>query len=130
MRPLLDTCTFLWLINDAGKLPVEVRNLICSARSEVWLSTVSNWEISVKETLGKLVFPEPARDYIPKQRVAHQLGSLPLDERAVGHLSQLPPLHRDPFDRMLICQSIENNLSLVTSDPLIRRYPIKTHWAT
>lgn len=63
-----------------------------------------------------------------EQRKLHQIESLPLDEASSLHLPSLPILHRDPFDRMLICQAIEHNLEILTPDPLIRQYSIKTIW--
>jgi PIN domain nuclease of toxin-antitoxin system len=65
---------------------------------------------------------------VPRQRERHQIDSLPLEESAIAHLPKLPSHHRDPFDRMLICQSIEHDLVLVTSDDAIRAYPVKLFW--
>jgi len=61
-------------------------------------------------------------------RERHGVASLALDESAVSHLSKLPAFHRDPFDRMLVCQAIEHDLVLVTSDEQVRQYPVKTTW--
>lgn len=88
------------------------------------LSVVSVWEISVKHSLGKLALPTPLDRFISTQRELHGISVLPLDERAVFHLHKLPSLHRDPFDRMLICQAIEHGLVLVTVDEAVRRYPV------
>ncbi len=128
MRLLLDTCTFLWVISDDPKLSGRARNLFENEENEVFLSSVSFWEINVKYQLGKLPLPESPKRYIPMQRSNHGIETLPLGEAAISHLLTLPSIHKDPFDRMLVCQAIEGNMSLLTSDPLIQDYPVKTEW--
>lgn len=68
--------------------------------------------------------PESPEKYSPKQRDRHQISSLALDENSVVQLSKLPPLHRDPFDRMLICQALQNSLTIATVDAAVRAYPV------
>lgn len=128
MRLLLDTCTFLWLISDDDILSAKARNLFQMPENEVFLSSVSFWEISVKYQIGKLPLPENPKHYIPRKRDQHQIETLSLHEDAVQHLSSLPDIHRDPFDRMLICQAIQNDMVLLTPDPLIHKYPVKVDW--
>lgn len=128
MRLLLDTCTFLWFIARDARLPQSLVEKIGSPDNEVFLSAISLWEASVKQKLGKIVLPEDAGEYLPKQRQRHQIESLALDEDSVTHLKRLPELHRDPFDRILICQALEKAFTLVTPDEAIRQYPIKTLW--
>ena len=84
---------------------------------------VSLWEALVKHRLGKLPLPYPPETYLPTQRIRHQMASLPLDEASVCQLATLPSVHRDPFDRMLICQAIEHVLTIVTVDPVFEAYP-------
>ena len=130
MKYLLDTCTFLWLIWDEPELSSRSRDVIRNRDHELFLSPVSQWEALVKHRAGKLEIrtQEPAWRHFVDQRERHGILSLPLDEIALGHLAKLPNHHRDPFDRMLICQAIESGLAILTSDPLIRRYPVKTEW--
>ncbi len=92
------------------------------------LSAVSAWELSVKHGLGKLPLPSTLDRFVAEERERHGIATLPLNERAVFHLHKLPQLHRDPFDRMLICQAIEHDCVLFTPDPLIIQYPIRTQW--
>lgn len=96
--------------------------------NEVLLSAVSVWELSVKHALGKLPLPSPLDRFVMDERERHGIAALALNERAVLHLHKLPSLHRDPFDRMLICQAIEHNCVLLTPDPLISQYPVRTRW--
>ncbi len=126
MRLLLDTCIFLWYISGDKRLSDSLREMICDPENEVFLSSVSLWESIVKYQLGKLPLPKPPAEYLPEQRSRHHISSLPVDEDSVIQLSKLLPLHRDPFDRMLICQAIEHDLTLVTTDNIIRSYPVRT----
>jgi PIN domain nuclease of toxin-antitoxin system len=124
MRILLDTHIFLWFISGDTQLSTDVRDAIRDPANEVYLSAVSLWEAIVKYQLGKLPLPEHPETYLPKQRDLHQIASLPLDESSVIQLAKLPPLHRDPFDRMLICQALQYYLTLATVDTAIRAYSV------
>lgn len=104
MRLLLDTSTFLWLINDAPELSDRAREGIVDPGNEVFLSSVSAWEIAVKSALRKLPLPRSADRLVPEERERHAIESLPLDEESTLQLVRLPRLHRDPFDRMLVCR--------------------------
>ena len=128
MKLLLDTHAFLWFVSGDDRLPLATRDLIRSAEHEVWLSAVSIWEVVVKQRIGRLPLPAPAWSYVTRQRARHGIDALALDEAAIEHLDKLPDVHRDPFDRMLICQAIQNDLQIVTDDQAICRYPIKTLW--
>lgn len=124
MKILLDTCEFLWLVSGDAKLSASVSAAIRDPNNQVFLSTVSFWEISVKHGLGKLPLPQPPAQFIPAQREKHLIASLALDETAVAQLGALPALHRDPFDRMLVCQAQAHGLILASYDPIIRQYPV------
>lgn len=128
MKCLLDTCTFLWVISDSRELSPAARELFIDPNNEMLLSAVSVWELSVKHALGKLPMPSSLDRFIVEQRERHRIAALPLDECAVVHLHKLPALHRDPFDRMLVCQAIEHDCVLLTPDPLITQYPVRTQW--
>ena len=124
MKILLDTHIFLWFISDDTKLSTDIRNSIRNLDNEVYLSAISIWEAVVKYQLGKLPLPEHPGTYLPKQRDLHQIDSLALDETSVVQLAKLPPLHRDPFDRMLICQALQNDLTIATVDTAVRAYSV------
>ena len=129
MKFLLDTCVFLWFIQRDSRLPLSLTKLIIDPENEIWLSVVSLWECFIKEQTGRLTFPPPSSTYLPAQRERHQIQSLTLDEASVAHLPKLPRHHRDPFDRILICQAMEHGMTIITPDDLITRYPGKTIWA-
>jgi PIN domain nuclease of toxin-antitoxin system len=124
MKILLDTHIFLWFISGDTQLSTDVRDAIRDPDNEVYLSAVSVWEAIVKYQLGKLPLPEHPETYLPKQRELHQIASLALDEISVVQLSKLPPFHRDPFDRMLICQALQNGLTIATVDAAVRAYSV------
>ena len=128
MRILLDTVTFLWAVTDAVELSEAARELFSDPDNDVFLSSVSAWEITVKNSIGRLPLPESPPKFIPTQRKQHDIESLPLDEEATLYLSRLPSLHRDPFDRMLVCQAIVEHLVILTPDDLINQYPVRTLW--
>ena len=124
MKILLDTHIFLWFISGDSRLSEDVRDVIRDLDNEIYLSIVSIWESIVKYQLGKLPLPEAPETYLPKQRDLHQIVNLDLDESSVIQLAKLPPLHRDPFDRMLICQALQNSLTITTVDAAVRAYPV------
>ena len=128
MRILLDTCTFLWIITDAPDLSTSARELFRDPANDVFLSVVSTWEIALKNALGRLPLPESPERFVPDQRERHGIESLPLEENATLHLTRLPDIHKDPFDRMLICQAIIHSMALMTSDELILQYPVRSTW--
>ncbi|MDA0838043.1 MAG: type II toxin-antitoxin system VapC family toxin [Planctomycetota bacterium] len=124
MKLLLDTSVFLWFISGDQKLSLVANEAILNPENDVFLSVVSLCEVIVKHDLGKLPLPSPPESYIPSQRAKHAIQSLGLDESSVQRLPALPSIHRDPFDRMLICQAIHHDLTLVTTDSTIRSYPV------
>jgi PIN domain nuclease of toxin-antitoxin system len=124
MKILLDTHIFLWFISGDSRLSTDVRDAIRNPDNEIYLSVVSVWESIVTYQLGKLPLPESPETYLPKQRNLHQIASLALDETSVAQLANLPPLHRDPFDRMLICQAVQNGLIIATVDAAVRAYSV------
>ena len=124
MRVLLDTHVFLWFIAADARLPRDLQVLVSDPANDVYLSAVSLWEAIIKHALGKLPLPQDPGLYLPEQRRLHGIAALPLTERSVAKLAALPPLHRDPFDRMLVCQALDNGLVLATLDPAVRAYPV------
>ncbi len=128
MKFLLDTCTFLWLAADADEVPSRVRDLCADEANELYLSAVSAWEIAVKHRLGRLPLPAPPARFVVEEREALGSLALPLDEESALHLLRLPLLHRDPFDRMLVCQALVHGLAILTPDPLVAQYPARVVW--
>ena len=109
-------------------LSARARELFVDPDNEVYLSAVSAWEIALKHAAGRLPLPEPPERFVPAERSRHGIDTLDLDEETALHVGRLPPLHRDPFDRMLVCQAIVHGLVILGPDPLISQYPIRTAW--
>jgi len=128
LKLLLDTCTFLWIVRGEKSLPDTVRSTFSEPENEIYLSVISVWEINLKYQLGKLPLPLPPEHFVPEQREKHFITSLELTEADILHLANLPNVHKDPFDRMLVCQAIEQALTILTPDPLVRQYPIRSLW--
>jgi len=124
MRLLLDTHVFLWFISGDRQLPGRWRELIQDPGNEVYLSVVSLWEAIIKHQMGKLPLPESPDSYLPAQRDRHRISNLNLDEPSVARLVKLPALHKDPFDRMLVCQALHHGLTLATLDGAILDYEV------
>lgn len=125
---LLDTCTFLWWAAADAQVPQSLQTTLRDPEQRVCLSVVSAWEIMVKFRAGKLPLPAPPETYVADRRKRLSIEALPLSESEVAFLAKLPDLHRDPFDRMLICQAMANRAALVTPDAAIRQYPCLTVW--
>jgi PIN domain nuclease of toxin-antitoxin system len=128
MRLLLDTVTFLDSALSTSDLSAKARDLIRDAENELFVSIVSLWEITIKHSLGKLELPAAPDRFIPENQIKLGVDLLPLDSESVFQLSRLPPLHRDPFDRALICQAIVHGMVILTPDERIARYPLRVAW--
>ncbi len=124
MKLLLDTHIFLWYISADPKLPAAYLAAIRDPANEVFLSAASVWEAVIKYDLGKLPLPAPPAEYLPRQRIAHGIAALSIDEGAMPHLAGTPPLHRDPFDRMLVAQALQHGLTIATVDAAVMAYPV------
>jgi len=124
MRLLLDTNIFIWWTEDSPKLYKTIRDAIADPVSELYLSTASVWEIVIKHQLGKLTFPEPLDQTIPHAMAHYGLGRVPIELTHLFKLHQLPPHHRDPFDRLIFAQALFEGFTLATSDALARNYNV------
>ena len=126
MKVLLDTHAFIWAITDERRLSPRARSLIAS--SELWWSVVSLWEAIQKAQVGKLSLPLPAGPMLTGELSSNHVRLLPVSLSHVLRVEELPLHHRDPFDRLLIAQSIEEKWPIVTADPWFSRYPVDVIW--
>ena len=124
---LLDTCTFLWLLDDPAKLSSTARETLRS-EPRFFVSVISAWEIQIKFNEGKLHLRRPPQTWWHQETARRSLHELSLDSDAVMLLSRLPDAHSDPFDRMLICQALARGLTIITPDPLIHSYRVPVLW--
>lgn len=124
MNLLLDTHIFLWYISQDNRLSSQQISAIQNPENAVYLSVISIWEVAIKHQLGKLQLPSPVANFLSTQRNAHHILSLSLGESSIQHLATLDQHHRDPFDRMLICQALEHGLTIVTVDHVFSAYNV------
>ena len=123
MKILLDTHIFIWLIDEDNRLDSLWREEIKNPQNQIFLSVASVWECVIKYQIGKLNFPQSPDIYLPQKRKEYLIKSLPINEESLSHLRQLPLLHKDPFDRLLISQSLQDDLTIMTEDNAILTYP-------
>lgn len=129
MEILLDTHTFLWWSLQPEKLPPLVLRALQDPGNRIFFSAVSSWEAQIKIGLGKLILVESLRKIVERELVQNSWEVLPVTLHHTWKLEQLPPLHKDPFDRLLVAQALAENLFIATRDPLICAYPdIKIIW--
>jgi PIN domain nuclease of toxin-antitoxin system len=125
VKILLDTSAFLWAITEDPRLKKSQRAAFASEANELFLSVASVWKILIKAGLGKLAIPLPAAAYIHRQMEQNRIVSLGIQGRHLVELERLPPLHRDPFDRMIVAQARAEGWPVMTGDREIGRYGVK-----
>src|SRR2546423_1309556 len=126
MKVLLDTNTFLWGLSAPEKLSPAARKAVAS--TERLLSVASIWEVLIKVRIGKLTLPIPAGEYLTSQMSINGVSVLSIELDHVLKIENLPMHHRDPFDRILIAQSMEEDWPVITSDPVFKKYPVRVIW--
>src|SRR5215470_3225834 len=127
MKAIIDTHAFLWLIAGDRRTSQRARDIFVSP-SDLLLSIASVWEILIKAQSGKLDIPRPAGPYVLRKLADNHIEILPISIDQLLALERLPLHHRDPFDRILISQALEENLPIVTSDRHFSRYPVEVIW--
>jgi len=128
MRVLLDTCTFIWLCAEPSRLSASATQILSRRDVSPALSHVSLLEITLKWTAGKIILPDPPRQWIGEQADMWHMELLPITPDDIYCSSELPRLHADPFDRLLVATAIGRRLSLLTPDEWLKRYPVSCIW--
>ena len=122
---IIDTHILLWLLSDPGKLPETAKKIV--QEDNLCISMASLWEIAIKQSNGKLVLP-----FSPEELSAicteRDIAIMQILPTHLNKLRNLPKIHRDPFDRLIICQSLAENIPILTHDEKIPLYPVKTMW--
>lgn len=122
---LLDTHVFLWLQTEPERLGRHLK-IIEDSGTDLLLSAASSWEITIKHGLGKLALPEPPQEYVPERIRLGGLVGLPVEHSHALAVSSLPPLHHDPFDRLIVAQAKLLDVPVITADPAVMQYEIET----
>jgi len=128
MKLLLDTVTFLDAAFRPKDLSKRAKDLLRDPESDLFLSVASCWEIAIKYSAGKLFLPQSPAQFVRENRARLGTETLPVDEESALHVTLLPDIHKDPFDRILICQAIVHGMLLLTPDERIARYPVRSAW--
>jgi len=128
VRILLDTHVFLWWVLEDPRLSPIARETIADPDVDVLVSPVSAWEIAIKAADKRLDLPEPSLTYVPSRMAANHFHELPITMDHCLRTAQLPGIHGDPFDRLLVAQALAEDLPLVTGDPAISMYDVETIW--
>lgn len=128
MRALLDTHAFLWWTTDSPRLSDRAREVIADGRNELFFSAASGWEIAIKAGLGRLEVPEDLGRFMSEQLSRNAFEVLPVHLSHALRVHALPDHHRDPFDRLLVAQSLLEELPILSADPRIAFYPVEVVW--
>jgi PIN domain nuclease of toxin-antitoxin system len=129
LRLLLDTHCWLWMRAEPARFSESSLELLRDPGSELSLSAASAWEIAIKYVAGKLRLPEPPSVFVDRRIGEDRLLSLPISHLHALRAGELPPHHRDPFDRVLIAQAQLERLTLLTADRELAKYDVPIHWA-
>jgi PIN domain nuclease of toxin-antitoxin system len=128
MNYLLDTHSFLWFIIDDKALTTKAKTLIEDPNNVIFLSIASIWEMAIKTSLGKLSIPQPFTVFIDSQMNTNNFSLLSIKPDHTGIIATLPFHHRDPFDRLLIAQALDEKMPLVSNERLFDLYGIQREW--
>jgi len=128
MNFLIDTHVFLWMAAEPEKLSVKAEECIMNTDNALYLSIVSLWEMQIKTQLGKLALDVALDELWRKQQTQSDILLLLTKEEHVWELGNLPQLHSDPFDRLLIAQSRHEDMALISADGIVSKYETKVVW--
>ena len=128
MRVLIDTHVFLWWVEGDRRLPTRARTALADPDNECLFSLASVWELAIKSALGKIKLALPVRRYVVENAAANGFRMLDIGLAHVGRVESLAKHHGDPFDRLLVAQSLEDSLPIVTADPIFRKYGVRRIW--
>ena len=128
MKYLLDTQAFIWMTDRPERLTPTAADALADAGNDLLVSHVSAWEMQIKHGLGKLRLSVDPLTMARREADANSVMLLPITLDHIAGLSRLPPIHRDPFDRLLIAQARHEGLTVVTADEEIPKYTVPTLW--
>ncbi|MCC5899899.1 MAG: type II toxin-antitoxin system VapC family toxin [Phormidium sp. BM_Day4_Bin.17] len=128
MRLLLDAHTVLWFFMGNSRLSDKVRDLVEDGHNHKLISVATVWEMSIKQSQNKLTLEKTASDYIEEKIRLDDFELLPIQLNHLRILSSLPFYHKDPFDRLLIAQAMQENIPILSKDMAFNAYPIQRIW--
>ena len=125
---LLDTHTLIWWVDNSEKLSPLARETLSLIENTCYFSLVSSWEMTIKSSINKLKLALPVRDYVAQHLAANDFKQLNITLNHVTKVEKLPWHHRDPFDRLLLAQALEEKLTIISADKIFDRYEVKRLW--
>ncbi|XGV99573.1 MAG: type II toxin-antitoxin system VapC family toxin [Leptolyngbya sp. BL-A-14] len=128
MKLLLDTHTFLWFIEGSSNLSNTARSLIEDAKNQRFLSVASLWEMSIKVSMSKLMLQMSFTDLVTQQVYGNAINLLEIRAEHLDELAKMPFHHKDPFDRLIVAQSIVDNMAVLSKDSAFGSYPVTLLW--
>ncbi|MGB8986828.1 MAG: type II toxin-antitoxin system VapC family toxin [Candidatus Sulfotelmatobacter sp.] len=128
MKYLIDTVIWLWSIDSVDKMNATCRRILEDGLEEIYFSAATAWELSIKARLGKLRLPGSPAQCIPAFMARQGLRPLPVTHLHAVAVYDLPPHHRDPFDRLIIAQATVEGLTVMTSDRAFQKYSVDVLW--
>jgi len=128
MNYLLDTHTLLWIVTDDNQLSSKAMKIFLDEKNEIFISIASLWEIAIKVSLDRLELGQPLSDFYYKHIVGNRISLLEIKVEHLAVLENLEYHHRDPFDRLIVCQSFVEEIPVLSSDKTFSKYPIKRIW--
>jgi PIN domain nuclease of toxin-antitoxin system len=128
VKVLIDTQVLLWILTGRRGLSARAREVYLDAASALYFSLAGYWEICVKNSLGKLKLSENWPRVLKTEMHRNGLGWMPILPRHCERIGALPWIHRDPFDRLMVAQAMEEQATILTADDSIRRYDVPTVW--
>ena len=129
MNYLLDTSAFIWYVSSHRELSDPAKEIIGGSDNSVYLSLVSVWELAIKFRTGKLeLIPPPFSNWVDRELAANNFRLLDIKIQHIKRVADLPLVHRDPFDRLIVAQSLAEDLPIITNDKIFDAYHIQRIW--
>jgi PIN domain nuclease of toxin-antitoxin system len=128
VKYLVDTGVWLWSVGPTEKINRAGLDVLADGEAEIYLSAASAWEVAIKTQLGKFTLTEPPISYVPKRLAAQGIHSLSITQSHTLKVYDLPPYHRDPFDRLLIAQAMLERMTILTADRAFTKYHVEVLW--
>lgn len=127
MKYLIDTHVLIWFLEGNLEIPEKTRLIIKDESNEIFVSIASFWEMAIKIGLGKLILPKDLKGIIEDTKSLN-ISTLQIKEEHVLKIIELPFIHKDPFDRIIISQSIIENMKIISKDEIFKDYPLIRVW--
>ena len=128
MKYLLDSHVLFWIITGDLQLSRKAKNIYLDEKNKIFISIASLWEIAIKISLNKLSISMRLPEFVQEHVIANEISIMPIELTHIYNLENLPFYHRDPFDRLIIAQSMAEKINILSNDTVFDRYPVKRIW--